>query len=205
MSPLDIVIWDSHPLSLGATPKQVFIDGIAQFVHPHATTKPASTLKAPKTPIFDEEANAAVEYEGLPPLDPKETTSGAIFFTNLTNAWIRKGNKIHTVFSDLVSVTDRAERGVIGVHGGNIICVTAKECEQFESLAVRTVDLEGGAIQPGLVTYGSELGLQEIVMEKSTIDGPVFDPLTQNVPKVLGGETVIRAVDGLQYQTRDAL
>lgn len=89
--------------------------------------------------------------------------------------------------------------------GGNVICVTTKECEQFESLVVRTVDLEGGAIQPGLVTYGSELGLQEIAMEKSTVDGPVFDPLTYTIPKVLGEETIIRAVDGLQYQTRNAL
>lgn len=146
-----------------------------------------------------------MEYEGLPPLGSKESTPQTILFTNLTNAWVRKGNKVHTVFHDLTSTTDRAERGVIGVAGGNIICVTAKECERFESLGVRIVDLEGGAIQPGLVTYGSALGLGEIGMEKSTIDGPVFDPLTHAIPKILGEETVIRAVDGLQYQTRNAL
>ena len=199
------MLWDSHPLSLGATPKQVFIDGIAQFAHPHIATKSASALKAPKTPNFDQEAEAAVEHEGLPPLGPKESTPKAILFTNLTNAWLRKGNKIHTIFHDLTSATDRAERGVVGVVGGNIICITAKECKQFEFLATKIVDLEGGAIQPGLVTYGSGLGLQEIAMEKSTIDGPVFDPLTYNIPRVLGRETVIRAVDGLQYQARDAL
>jgi len=51
--------------------------------------------------------------------------------------------------------TDRPERGVAGVKAGSVVCVTAKECGRFESLAERTVDLEGGAIQPGLVTYGS--------------------------------------------------
>jgi hypothetical protein len=172
---------------------------------PILSSESVSALKAPKTPNFENEAKAAVEYEGLPPLLPKESTPQTILFTNLTNFWVRKGGKVHSVFNDLTSPTDRAERGVVGVKAGNIICVTAKECKHFEPSADRIVDLEGGAIQPGLVTYGSRLGLQEIAMEKSTVDGPVFDPLTHTIPKILGEETVIRAVDGLQYQTRDSL
>lgn len=162
-------------------------------------------MKAPKTPDFNQEATAVIEHEGLPPLLQQETTPQTILFTNLSNAWIRKSNKVHTLFNDLMSATDRAKHGVIGVRGGNIICVSAEECEQFKSLTNRIVDLEGGAIQPGLVTYGSGLGLQEIAMERSTVDGPVLDPLTNVIPKVLGEETIIRAVDGLQYQTRNAL
>ena len=205
ISPLDIVLWDSHPLALGATPQQVFIDGIAQIARPHVTSKPSSALKAPKTPNFENETKAAVEYEGLPPLWPEESTPQAILFTNLSSVWIRKGNKVHSVLNDFTSPTDRAERGMVGIKAGNIICVTAKECEQFTPLVDRIVDLEGGAIQPGLVTYGSKLGLQEIAMEKSTVDGPIFDPLTHAIPKILGEETVIRAADGLQYQSRDSL
>ena len=199
---LDIVLWDSHPLTLGATPRQVFIDGIAQLVHPHISSESVPPSNAPKTPDFEEEAKAAVKHDGLPPLGPKESTPQAILFTNLTNLWIRKGNKVHSVFDDL---TSPAEHGVVGVMGGSIICVTAKECKQFESLIERVVDLKGGALQPGLVTYGSSLGLQEIAMEKSTVDGPVFDPLTHTIPKILGEDTLVRAVDGLQYQTRDSL
>lgn len=204
-SPPDIVLWDSHPLALGATPRQVFIDGIAQFVHPHTLSKSSSASEAPKTPDFENEAKAAIEYEGLPPLRPKESTPQTILFTNVSNTWVRKGNKVHSIFNDLVSAADRAERGVVGVTAGNIICVTANECEQFKPRVDRIVDLEGGAIQPGLVTYGSSLGLQEIAMEKSTLDGSVFDPLTHTIPKILGEETVIRAADGLQYQTRNSL
>ena len=204
-SPLDIVLWDSHPLALGATPRQVFIDGIAQFSRPHTSSRSVSASKAPKTPNFENEAKAAVEYEGLPPLLPRESTPQTVLFTNLTNVWVRKSNKVHSVFNDLTSPADRAKRGVVGVKGGNIICVTAKECEQFKPLVDRIVDLEGGAIQPGLVTYGSALGLEEIAMEKSTVDGPVFDPLTHIIPKILGEETVIKAADGLQYQTRNSL
>ena len=162
-------------------------------------------MKAPQTPNFNNEATAAIEYDGLPPLLQKESTPHTILFTNLTNAWIRKSNKVHALFDDLTSATDRAKHGVIGVRGGDIICVSAKQCEQYKPLASRTIDLEGGSIQPGLVTYGSNLGLQEIAMEKSTVDGPALDPLTHVIPKILSEETIIRAVDGLQYQTRDAL
>ena len=202
---LDIVVWDSHPLALGATPKQVFIDGIPQFDRPHTIHKHVSAFEAPKTPDFSKEAAEAIEYGGLPPLRQWESTPQAVLFTNLTNAWVRKGSKIHAIFKDLTSVADRAKRGVVGVQGGDIICVTAQQCRRFKSLAGTVVDLEGGSIQPGLVTYGSELGLQEIAMEKSTVDGLIFDPLTRDIPKVLGEDAIIRAADGLQYQTRNAL
>jgi hypothetical protein len=59
---------------------------------------------------------------------------------------------------------------------------------------------------PGLVTYGSPLGLDNIEQEPSTNDGEILDPLTAKVPAILGGDgSVIRAVDGLQYGGRDML
>jgi len=49
------------------------------------------------------------------------------------------------------------------------------------------------------------LGLQDIQQEPTTEDGPVFDPLTSDVPEIVGGDGgLIRAVDGLQYSSRDA-
>lgn len=58
---------------------------------------------------------------------------------------------------------------------------------------------------PALVSFGSPLGLQEISGEPSTYDGVVFDAFGE-VPAIIGGDqSVIRAVDGLQYGTRDAL
>jgi hypothetical protein len=69
------------------------------------------------------------------------------------------------------------------------------------------IDLEAGSISPGLVSFGSPLGLEHIQAEQSTTDGPVFDPLSRNgVPDILGGDgAIIRAADGLLFQTRDAL
>lgn len=59
---------------------------------------------------------------------------------------------------------------------------------------------------PGLVSFGSPLGLQDIEGEASTYDGYVLNPLVDKVPEVAGGaDAIIRAVDGLQYAGRDAL
>ena len=45
---LDIVIWDSHPLALGATPRQVYIDGIPQLENPQELTKLSKFQTLPK-------------------------------------------------------------------------------------------------------------------------------------------------------------
>lgn len=68
------------------------------------------------------------------------------------------------------------------------------------------VDLQGGSFGPGLTTFGSPLGLVEIRLEPSTSDGRVLDPLVHEIPSILGGsQSVIRAVDGLQFGGRNTL
>ena len=60
--------------------------------------------------------------------------------------------------------------------------------------------------RPGLLTYGSPLGLEHIESEPSTTDGAVLSALESEVPEVIGGSgTVICALDGLEFSTRDAL
>lgn len=63
----------------------------------------------------------------------------------------------------------------------------------------------GITFSPGLVSYGSPLGLEEIEQEESTHDGAVLDPLSSDIPNVLAGHEVILAVDGLQFAGRDTL
>ncbi|KAJ7448123.1 hypothetical protein FB451DRAFT_1411466 [Mycena latifolia] len=55
----------------------------------------------------------------------------------------------------------------------------------------RVIDLTGGALAPGLT-------------HPSTTDGRVFDPLTTAVPSILR-DTVVRAVDGLLFGSRNTL
>jgi imidazolonepropionase-like amidohydrolase len=66
----DIVLWDSHPLNLGATPLQVFIDGIPQLENQPLIPKSSRVQHAPATPNFNQEAQLALHvrcsnYSGL--------------------------------------------------------------------------------------------------------------------------------------------
>jgi len=197
----DIVVWDSHPLALGATPKQVWIDGIAQIESPYSSSKPRASQVLPDTPDFDKEAADAVKYDGLPPLEPTHSKASTIVFANVSSVFVREKESIRQVLSegnaDSVAVVQDARL----VCSGSIV-----SCLDFMSDADGThVDLQGGSISPGLVTFGSPLGLQEINSEPSTGDGYAPDPLAGDLPSILGSSALIRAIDGLLYETRDAL
>ncbi|KAH8116643.1 composite domain of metallo-dependent hydrolase [Phellopilus nigrolimitatus] len=200
----DLVIWDSHPLALGATPKQVFIDGIAQLADPYTTEKPDSFQSVPKTPNFDKEAANAVKYEGLPPLAPEKSLVGTVAFTNVRSMTILTAES-EGIVNAFEAQND--EFATIVVERGRVTCAGVQStCSSFMSASdAEVVDLKGGAISPGLVSFGSPLGLEEIEGESSTSDGFVYDPLAKAVPNIVGGDTaLIRAADGLQYATRDA-
>ncbi|KAF8806405.1 carbohydrate esterase family 9 protein [Phlegmacium glaucopus] len=202
----DLVIWDSHPMALGATPSQVFIDGIAQLEAPHIVSKPKAYQRTPRVPNFDNDAQNAVDYEGLPPLTPnKSPINTTIIFKNVKSFYQKKGNIIEQVlfpqeiggFSTLV------------IRDGSVICSGDERCSKMATsdfTSFLTIDLEGGSISPGFVSFGSPLGLQHIEQEPSTNDDIVYDPLLQPIPDILGGNSaIIHAVDGLGYRSRDAL
>lgn len=192
----DIVIWDSHPLSLGATPLQVFIDGIRQFQAPQVSIKPPFMQRCPDTPNFDKEATEAFEHEGLPPLIPKSVQHA--IFINVSGVYTRTTGDL--------SLEEHPE--VVVARGGEIICTgtrltCSKTLDEVDD-EVAVIDLEGGVIVPGFTTYGSPLGLTEIRLEPSTNDGRVYNPLAHDPPAIIG-DTLIRAIDGLQFEGRNML
>ncbi|PPQ65659.1 hypothetical protein CVT26_000291 [Gymnopilus dilepis] len=198
---LDVVVWDSHPLALGATPKQVYIDGIAQIEKPHTSVKPSVVQKLPQTPDFHKEVEQTIKYEGLPPLDAKNATADVVVFTNVQSILLRQGSKIREVVSPATG-----EGKVVMVENGQIACTGSfSDCPSAMSHSVQKVDLKGGSISPALISFGSPLGLSHIQAEPSTNDGLVIDPLRSDPPSILGEGSVIQAVDGLQFQSRDAL
>ncbi|KAI0062927.1 composite domain of metallo-dependent hydrolase [Artomyces pyxidatus] len=196
----DVVIWDSHPLALGATPRQVFIDGIPQIEKPYGWAKLAESQSAPKTPDYDAEAAEALKHDGLPPLQEfSATTADRVVFANVSSVWVRNEDGVE-------ELTGAKDLGFVTVEGGRIVG-TGKDAAYVEALSqpsTHLVDLQGGSIAPAIVSTGTSLGLQEISMEASTTDGAVFDPLQDDASSILGN-TLIRAVDGLQFATRDAL
>ncbi|RPD56489.1 composite domain of metallo-dependent hydrolase [Lentinus tigrinus ALCF2SS1-7] len=204
----DLVLWDSHPLALGATPQQVWIDGIAQIDTPYLLSKPAAFQKRPETPNFDKEKDETLKYDGLPPLEPKPSRSRTVVFTNVKTVYRRDEQRIRETFTAVSD--DVLSAGVVVVHDGQVQCVgsatSACASSVLPSEDVEHIDLEGGSITPGLVSAGSALGLSEIDQEESTQDGYVADALSEGVPSLAGGPgALIRAADGLIFGTRDAL
>ena len=175
---------------------------------PHLLSKPVSFQKVPKTPNFDKEVKETLKYDGLPPLEPARSKANTVVFTNLSSVFVREEYTVREAV--IADSSDALGAGVAVVRNGELTCfgsgssacalsVDGEEDAEF-------VDLEGGSIAPGLVSTGSPLGLQEIDQEASTQDGYVFDPLTEGVPEIVGGSgALIRAADGLQFATRDAL
>lgn len=157
----DLVLWDSHPLALGATPKQVFIDGISQLEDPILIDKPEAFQKVPQVPNFDEEAQRAIEYEGLPPLLPTKAAEDIVLFTGVKSVLTSTDESAEETFYDV------DDDSVVVVVNGSIACIgDSGACASFaSSTKPRIVDLKGGSIQPGLSTFGAPLGLQEIDQE----------------------------------------
>lgn len=180
----------------------MFIDGIPQLDAPHVVSKPEHFQDLPKVPNFDLEAEEAVAFEGLPPLLSDRTSTDVVLFMNVNSIVLPRNGDLAEAYSALGD-----EAGVVVVRNGDITCYGAEATCFLDNLAegerVRVVDLQGGAISPGLLTYGSPLGLQEIEAEPSTGDGVVYDPLTGRVPELVEGD--IRAVDALQFAGRDTL
>ncbi|KAF7312052.1 Carbohydrate esterase family 9 protein [Mycena indigotica] len=198
----DLVIWDSHPLNLGATPKQVFIDGIPQLKNPHIARKPLAFQNPPIVPDFDDDAKEAVEYEGLPPLDPKPIRGRPVVFVNVRSVL---ATDLSNDVEELFSASSDDVLGTAVAVDGRLVCVG--ECRLDSIVDAEVVNLQGGAIWPALTTFGAPLGLEHIQAEPSTVDGSLFDVLSNDgVPAIVGGNgAAIRAVDGLQFLTRDAL
>jgi hypothetical protein len=141
---LDIVLWDSHPLALGATPKQVFIDGIAQITTPYVNPKPASFQTVPQTPDFSREAENALKYEGLPPLVPKRSKSDLVIFTNVSSVFTKNGDSIQEAFS----ASEASVSGNVVVRKGEIVCMgdeSTCSITMYDS-NIQRVDLERGSI-----------------------------------------------------------
>ncbi|KAG6845273.1 hypothetical protein H0H87_011682 [Tephrocybe sp. NHM501043] len=215
----DVVIWDSHPLALGATPVQVYIDGIAQLKKPQALAKPEALQEAPITPNWDAEAQAAVEYEGLPPLRGRKvhwgwnvdehapSIKGGVKFVGVKSMWMQDvDGHVHAMFDEHDAFETEEGNSVVVRDGSFVLCTGENVSLCGDEDVLEVVDLQGGSLAPGLTTFGSPLGLVEILLEPSTSDGAINDPLTENVPAIAGGDdAIIRAVDGLQFEGRNTL
>lgn len=212
-SDADVVLWDSHPLQLGATPKKVWIDGILQIPVPSKTDEETHIeigegkedeewKQVPHTPNWDQERKEAIDWDGLPPLEGKKVTNKVVF-VGVKEVWQRADNGNVVDFFSAKS-SPGGVLGTVVVEGGKFTCVGHTCADVSEDATI--LNLNGGSISPGLMSYGSLLGLEEIADEPSTTDGGYYDAFVRDIPRILddsGG--ILRAMDALMFGTRNAL
>lgn len=148
-------------------------------------------------PNFDREAEEAVKYEGLPPLEPHQ--KDAVIFLNVSRVFGFSERLVSEGHSVLV------QSGVIKCIGLELDCLEEGRKRDISHDGIEVIDLEGGELAPGLTSFGSPLGLVEIRLEPSTNDGSVYDAFSSGYPMILGNDTIIRAVDGLAFGGRNTL
>ena len=131
-------------MSLGATPTQVFIDGIAQLKDPYVSEKTDVLQHAPKTPDFSKEVKQTIEYEGLPPLEIQKASSDVVIFTNVSSVVLREADEIREAFS----ASTLGKPGVVVTKRGSIVCMGAfNDCPLVDSTKnAEIINLYGGSI-----------------------------------------------------------
>lgn len=145
----DVVVWDSDPLAVGATPVQVWIDGTPQFEHPVELQKTSSKPLVPQIDLQTAKDNV----------------------TNIQDIVLSGVSRV--IIPGLEqNLGPRGDSNVI-VRNSTIVC--AGECKDELSTAqadkIETLHLRDGHIVPALTAFGSSLGLVEIAGELDTQDG----------------------------------
>lgn len=185
----DIVVWDSHPLSVGATPRQVFIDGVA-------TLDPVKVEES-TAHLITRQGGDVYRGAGLPSMratvDAEERTQFCSRARRPGQGFIISG--IYKSFLDEfpsllpAAVGDKGRMGenlTMVIDNGEITCIgTESACRATASRlherrrrgvddgGVVSIDLRDGHLSRGLTAVTSSLGIAEIAMDPETGDGLV--------------------------------
>ncbi|CAG8213187.1 unnamed protein product [Penicillium olsonii] len=159
----DLVIWDDHPLQVGATPIQVFIDGRPLLKSTGARNLTADSF-APGKPTAPQPrpSLAAIQKEDV--CAKIQRPGSRILFTGIQKVLIDTSH----------SATDAAKDLAMLIENGKVKCLDERSaCISGEAQEITAhVNLQNGHVLPGLVAFGNNLGIQSISSETSTGDGP---------------------------------
>lgn len=195
----DVVLWDRHPLHLGATPTAVFVDGRSEFDVLHPSGPPPDGIKpqqAPPMAQFRDEivrvrnaSDAIADQRALAFPTPLRRIPDVVLH-NLSRVYIRDEGRIRQHNgTDLVLVFSQ----------GKVRCIGDKACLASAPAHAHHKNAQGGVVLPGLVSYGATLGLSDIPSEASASNGEDADT------KSPAEQPVSRAVDGLVFGGHDLL
>ncbi|CAG8549495.1 4444_t:CDS:2, partial [Racocetra persica] len=129
----DVVVWDSYPLSLGATPLEVYIDGIPQF---NTSLSVLSNETSKQTPLYN--TNVSVPKSDLARKPAKSRTTSSIILKNIDKIYVDKN---HTLSSIEGIINIIVKDGIIECIGIN--CIIPSNISSYE-----IIDLKGGYVLP---------------------------------------------------------
>ncbi|PNP39988.1 hypothetical protein TGAMA5MH_08254 [Trichoderma gamsii] len=146
----DIVVWDSDPLSVGAAPVQVWIDGTAQFEDPVELSKPKSSPLVPDT--------------GLSYIVEEPTEMQDVLFYGIKKVLLS---------DDEVFESDGKPVSVF-ISNGKIACIgpCSPEYEAAAQKVRRRIILKNGYLTNSFTGVGRTIGLNDIDAEDVTDNGP---------------------------------
>jgi imidazolonepropionase-like amidohydrolase len=148
----DIVVWDSDPLSVGATPVQVWIDGTAQFDDPVELQKPLQALE----PIKHIERSQT----------EAKTALSRVVFTGVTHSYLEEA-------ADARRSSRASDNLTVAITDGKISCIGTCEADITAAVAgkARLIHLKAGYLTKPFVAFGSNIGLAAVDSEATTSNG----------------------------------
>lgn len=146
----DVVIWNAHPLQLGAVPVQVYIDGIPQLESPHVVPRPASAQVEAPSADYSSERQEVISSHGDPDLAPVARVP-SVLFVNVGSVVARQNGELKEIYTSK-GLVGGDEEGKVVIRDGAIVCVGS--CKELlaatgETATTPVVDLKGGSITPG--------------------------------------------------------
>jgi imidazolonepropionase-like amidohydrolase len=160
----DVVVWNAHPLSAGASPVQVYIDGRPTLEEKAEYSEP---IKFQKPSMRAEAAPEDVQAFCSGPKQDATVVITGISTSYFENAHVKQSSK--------GNLTMVLTNGKIDCFGEYAECVSTTSFD-------KVISLRNGHVLPGLTTVSSGLGIIEIESEKSTSDGVgdssanIYDP-----------------------------
>lgn len=173
----DVVVWDDHPLNRGATPLQVFIDGIMQLNDTLVKKSTGSLWTSPPSIQSLEQAKPQLKYEPTDVVRDKicqrvAGANGNIIVSGVSKVFLEE-------YPDLArdKSAAAASQTEIIINNGEIVCVgSSEQCKnrraEIEAVGdFAALRLVNGHVAPGMSALTNGLGAREIAMDPSTGDG----------------------------------
>jgi imidazolonepropionase-like amidohydrolase len=180
----DIVVWNSHPLSVGATAMQVYIDGRATLDPKTVAESGATYAKDEQTkPLVQKTTLASTERSEL--CEQVEKAGARITITGITESYLESFPSSKEANTTMV------------IQNGKIICFASHADCSPHITSGPTINLKNGHVLPGLTAVTVGLGLSEIALDPGTSDGTVSKSADSMDP-----ENVVYAKYGIHLDGR---